>query len=192
MDLRKIRQRLGEVDWSKTIALLLGIVACSSAAWNWYHPRVVPSTSYGSTPPIPAAANLPTQELPVQRVVVLVKQEAVKALKPPPEITGNPSAQITATAAIPPSPHGGSAIAYINTSTGRSNIVYKAAPQPLFGFPSDVTTGVRYGVTTNDAYQGQLYAKWDFLRIGKAFLGVYGEVTTRPDAKAMIDASVRW
>lgn len=187
-----------QAAWKRNVKwIALGILALAliSLAVNRFWPKPAPApTTYTAAAPIPAVANVPTVELPPQRVVVLVKQEAIKKLPDlPPEIKNDPKQQITATADIPPSPNGGSAVAFINRTTGRSGIIYKAKPQPLIGFPSDITVGVRYGVTTRaPGQEGQLYGKWDFFRVGKAYLGMYGEVNTRPEAKGMIDLSMRF
>jgi hypothetical protein len=194
VEIQQIRQYLSKIDWLRTIALIAGILAACSIIWNHFYPKQTASTTYTTTAPIPAVANVPTQELPPQKVIVLVKQEAVKKLPDlPPDMKADPKQQITTTADIKPSPYGGSAVAFINTSTGRSSIIYKAKERPWLGFPSDITLGVRYGVTTRaPGQESQLYAKWDFFRIGSAYLGAYGEVSSRPEAKAMVDMSMRW
>lgn len=161
---------------------------------NHFWPKQTAPTTYQTAAPIPAVANVPTQELPPQRVVVLVKQEAIKKLPDlPPEVKADPKQQVTTTADIKPSPYGGSAVAFINTSTGKSSIIYKAKERPLIGFPQDVTIGVRYGVTTRSPGQeAQLYGRYDFVRVGSAYLGIYGEANSRPEAKGMIDLSMRF
>lgn len=176
------------------VALAFAALAIASLLANHFWPKQTAPTTYTAAAPIPAAANVPTQEIPAQRVVVLVKQEAIKKLPDlPPEIKLDPKAQITTTADIKPSPYGGSAVAFINTSTGRSSIVYKAKEMSLLGFPSDMTVGVRYGVTTRTPGQeGQVYAKWDLVRVGSAYLGIYGEANSRPEAKGMVDLSMRF
>jgi hypothetical protein len=185
-------------SWSRYWPWVIGVVALlaliSLAANHWW-PKKQADTKFGGTAPIPAVANVPVQELPPQRVIVLVKQEVVKKIKDlPDDVKNDPKKQITTTADIPPSPNGGSAIAYINTSSGVSNITYKAKPRPFMGLPNDVTVGVRYGVSTKapSGQEGQVYGKWDFFRIGSAYLGAYGEVSTQPAAKAMVDLSMRW
>ena len=178
--------------WAVGAVVLLMLLSLLA---NHYWPKKQADTKFEAVDPIPAVAKVPTQELPPQRVIVLVKQEVVKKIKDlPPDIKNDPKKQITTTADIPPSPNGGSAVAYINTSSGVSNITYKAKPRPFMGLPNDVTVGVRYGISSKapSGQEGQVYGKWDFFRVGNAYLGAYGEVSSQPAAKAMVDLSMRF
>ena len=80
----------------------------------------------------------------------------------------------------------------MNTSTGETTIVAKEKPLPLFGFPNEKEVMLRYGLSTRDAYSGNLAAKWQFLRVGNFYVGAYGEIDTRPDAKAMIEVAYKF
>src|SRR6185369_2256952 len=71
-------------------------------------------------------------------------------------------------------------------------IVAKEQPPALFGFPAVVELGLRYGLGTRNGQEGNLNARWQFLRVGNLYLGAYGEIGTQPEAKAMIDLSYRW
>lgn len=187
MDLQQIRQRLNSIDWLRTAALIFGILAACSILWNHFYPKQQAATTYSTAAPIPAAANVPTQELPPQRVIVLVKQEAIKKLPDlPPEVKNDPKAQITTTADIKPSPYGGSAVAFINTSTGRSSIVYKAKERPFFEFKRQVELYAEYGVSTRGNQQAAAGSRWTFIRTGAINWHAKGEINSAPEAKAML------
>ena len=88
-----------------------------------------------------------------------------------PAVSANPQIQITATAAIPPSPYGGTAAAFGNISTGVFGIDYTQKKRPLLGFGGKTEIGALGGVSTRGDV-AVIYAGQPIIRIGPVDIGV--------------------
>jgi hypothetical protein len=130
--------------------------------------------------------------VPGQEIVVLDKKSAAKKMQIPEALSNDDHQQITATAAVPPYEGQTNTLAVIDTSTGESKIIARQEPLSFFAFETKKEIGVRYGITVKNGMEGDVYGRWDFLRVGSIHLGVYGEVNTQGDAKAMLSAAYRW
>lgn len=175
-------------------ALALLLVMSALVVTNTCSRPPAPATSPGFKPAasLPAATKISKVVIPVKKIVALEKKAAVKKLKLKAPLATDDNQQIIATATLPPHEGKTSAAAVMDTSTGVSQIIARQEPQSLFAFENKKEIGVRYGLTTGHGLEGALYGRWDFLRIGKAHLGAYGEVNTQGDAKAMLSAAYRW
>lgn len=177
------------------ILFIVAVVAVSSAAWNWYHPRTttVTRTQYQTVGKEKVVEKIRTVKVPgPKEIVTIEKQVIVEKLVLPPSIASDPNQVITGNADVPPSQGGTSVVSVLNTVTGETEIIAKEKHLSLFGFPSDVEAGIRYGLSTDTAQQGQVYGRWNFLRVGKLYLGAYADVSTRPEARAMLDVSFKF
>lgn len=184
-----------EYDVVKIGLGLLAVAALSSAVWNWYHPKTttVTRTEYQTVEKEKIVEKIKTVKVPgPKEIVTIEKIVIVEKLKLPRTIADNPDIVITGNADLPPSVGGTSVVSTLNTATGVTEIIAKQKPLPLFGFPSDVELGARYGVSTTEIQAGNIYARWQFLRVGKVHVGAYGELGTRPEAKAMVDVSFKF
>lgn len=176
------------------ILTIIALIALCSMLWNWYHPQVktVVTTQYQTVEKEKVVEKIRTVKVPgPKEIVTIEKQVIVKKLKLPESVASNPDTVITGNADVPPSEGGTSIVSVLNTQTGETTIIAKEKPLSLFGFPSNAEAGVRYGLTTS-GQEGDIYGRWQFLRIGKVFVGTYGEITTRPEAKAMMEASFKF
>lgn len=174
------------------VFFIIAAVAASSAAWNWYHPQVktITQTEYRTVTQEKVVEKIKRVEVPgPTRIITIDKQTIADKLDIHP-ISDNE--QIISNADIPPSESGTSAVTVLNMDTGESKIIAKEKPLSLFGFPSNVEAGLRYGLATQSGQEGDLFARWQFLRVGKVYLGAYGEMTTKPEAKIMLEGSFRF
>jgi hypothetical protein len=173
---------------------IIALIALCSMLWNWYHPQVktVVTTQYQTVEKEKVVEKIRTVKVPgPQEIVTIEKQVIVEKLKLPESVANDESKVITGNADIPPSEGGTSVVSVLNTQTGETSIIAKEKPLSLFGFPSDVEAGIRYGLTTH-GQEGDIFARWQFLRVGKVKLGAYSEITTRPEAKAMLETSFKF
>lgn len=178
------------------ILIIISAVAVSSATYNWYHPQTVTvtKTEYRTQIEEKEVVKIKRVLVPGPKQIVTIEKQAIVdklGIDPVPgegkEIIAN--AEITCGKDDTPDV---SVITIMDTTTGESQIIAKEKPLSLFGFPSNIEAGLRYGLSTQTTQQGDLYARWQFLRIGKIFLGAYGEMTTMPEAKAMLEASFKF
>lgn len=199
MDLQQIKQRLSNVDWIRTGLAIVAIIAVCSALWNWYHPRTqtVTKTEYKTQTEEKVVEKIKRITVPgPERIVTIEKPVIVRELGLPQSVADDPNQQIVANAET--TTEDGdiiSSVAIMDAPPGQPatvTIIAKEKPQQLFGFPSNIEAGVRYGLSTKTAQEGNIFARWQFLRIGKVYMGAYGEITTQPNAKAMLEASFRF
>jgi hypothetical protein len=122
------------------------------------------------------------------------KQLAVKKMKLPPAVADNPAKQVTATAALKPSPGGYTVASVIDTGTGITELVVKEKPRPLFGFGGTSEIGLLGGVTTRGD-SALVFVRQDLLRIGNVHVfGAGGAGVMGGDFAwgGFVGASVRW
>lgn len=184
------------LDNKTAVALFfIAVIAVSSAAWNWFHPEVktLTRTEYREVEKEKVVVKIKTVKVPGPREIVTIeKQVIVERLSLPPDVATDDAKVITGNADIEPSESGTSVVSVLDTVTGETVLIAKEQPLSLFGFPSDLELGVRYGLSTQAIQEGNLYGRWQFLRVGKVKLGGYLEISTLPEMKAMLDASFRW
>lgn len=177
------------------VLFVVTVVAVSSATYNWYHPqtKTVTRTQYQTVEKEKVVEKIRTVRVPgPKEIVTIEKIKIVEKLVLPPSIANDPNQVVTGNADVPPSEGGTSVVSVLDISTGETTIVAKEKPLSLFGFPSDVEVGIRYGLSTDTAQQGQVYGRWSFLRVGKLYLGAYADVSTKPEARAMLDISFKF
>jgi hypothetical protein len=187
------------MNWEriKTIAAIvfgIGVFIGCMAAWDWYHQQSKPAQQdYTTAAPIPSASKIPTVNLPVKRVVALEKKAVSKKLKLPEAIANDDQKQVIATAQLPETDSTGKTdiIAVLHTENGTTELLTKQQPLSFFGFENKKAIGVRCGIST-DTREVDIYGRWDFLRTGSVHWGLYGEVNSRGDGKAMISAEYRF
>jgi hypothetical protein len=77
---------------------------------------------------------------------------------------------------------------------GKTEILAKQQPLSFFGLENRGALGCRWGYSSRAADKTELngYGNWNFLRIGAAHTGFYGEVTPTGDIKAMVGLEYRW
>lgn len=175
--------------------LLVGLILAVACyfLWTWYRPGPVISTAdYMTAHAHSSTASLNKVLLPVAAVQILPKAPSVKKLKLPAEVANDPAAQILDAVIVPPTRGGATAVTILDTETGATRTLIKEIPRPFVAFEAGTEVGARYGLSTNGAQQAAIYARRDLLRVGNVYVGLYGEASSRPEARAMIDVSLRW
>jgi hypothetical protein len=177
--------------------IVLGIIAVLAVLSAIYNFRKAPVTvtrdRYTEVPKEKAVEKIRTVTVPgPTKIVTIEKPVIAEKLDMGIDFAEDPEKQAIANADLPPSKAGYSAVAVIDMADGHTVIQAKEKPLPLFGFPSEKEIGLRYGLRSNGLQGGNVYGKWTFLRVGNLYLGAYGEIDTRPEAKAMLDLSYRF
>jgi hypothetical protein len=178
------------------LAVALGVVALlavSSAAWNWYHPQVktLTKTEYRTVTEEKKVREIKRVMVPgPERIVTIEKKVIVEKLGIDP--IPDEGVEVIANADVEPSEGGTSVVVVMDTTTGESKVIAKEKPLSLFGFPSDVEAMLRYGLTTRGGQAAELAARYQFFRVGKFRLGAYGEVSSQPEAKAMLEVAYKF
>lgn len=177
----------------RTIALAALVLAAGVYfLWQWYRPPA-PITTAGYLPAAtePVVAKLPKEDVAIEKVRVIPKTQAVKRLDLPSETVGKQE-EILAAVTIPPTKGGATAVTLIDTDTGEARTIVREKPRPLLSLESGTEIGLRYGLSTQHGQMGAIYARRDLARMGDVYLSLYGEVSTRPEARGMVEISYRW
>jgi len=101
------------------------------------------------------------------------KKLAVNKMKLPAAIADDPAKQVTATAALKPSPGGYTVAAVIDTDTGATDLVAKEKPRPLLGFGGTSEVGAIGGIT-NRGDSALVFVRQDLIRVGNVNLFAVG------------------
>ena len=212
---------LRRIDWKRTILLVLLILAVFAALWQYLMPqiRTIESTTFKRVPEIKKVKEVQRVYIkcPERGIVVLDKEQVAKKLDtdqflqvyqaapadqpdqsdqagllrlgPAPEPRG---LEVTATAEIPQCKNGAQALSVIDMNTGQSTIVVKENVAPWFQFRNDGAVGIRYGLNQHLQYVGNVYGKWDFLRVKDVFFSLGGDLETGGDAQLQVGSEYRW
>ncbi len=176
-------QRLKAWPWGRIIIIALLCVAAIVGA-IWLKKIVWPVKPVNTTPQVmqeaPQAEDIPRLEIPPpKKLVVYSRDELLRKIPQPAAVAQNPHNQFTATAAITPSPYGGTAVAYTNRSTGVSGITYTPKPRPWIEWGGSGAIGIRGGVgATGDGtgYTGTLFVRQKLITVVGKPLTATGEL----------------
>jgi hypothetical protein len=187
---------LDELKQTKTILLIIvaiiAIVAAGVAWWKDQHPSVVSKTQFVEIPQIKTVEKIKTVMVPMKEVETIVKADVSKKLNLADGITQDENKQVTCSGVVPAYEGKTDIVSVIDTKTGKSEIVAKEEALPWFEFESKKEIGARAGYGIKNSQEVDIYGRWDFLRIGKVHVGVYGEGNTAGDAKAMLNVGYKW
>jgi hypothetical protein len=174
--------------------IVLTLIACGSAVYFWYHkPPVSSQVEYVKVPEIKTVTKIQKVFVPGPGSILTVeKQVVVEKLSLPDWIKQDENKQVIATAEIAPYEGKTNAVAIMDTKTGVSEIIAKQIPLSLFGFENKKEIGIRAGVDLKGEPLTSIYGRWDFLRIGNARIGVYGEANSKGDASAQMEVGYRF
>ncbi len=175
------------------VCLLLVI----AAAVAWYsRPPVVTTEQYAPLPPIRETVKIKRVNVPGPKEIVTVeKQIVVEKLQLPETISRDANKQVIATGVVDPYEGKTNVVAVMDTAQGTSEIIAKQQPLPLLAFKNQKELGIRGGIAADKdgaGYRGDVYGRWTFLRVGGIYAAIYGEMSSRPEGKAMLDMSYRW
>jgi len=169
--------------------LIVALLAVLSMGYNFYADRFKPPASqsnYINQPEIPKAQKIEHKKIVVlSKIDVLDKEKAVEKLKINDPVKSDKAKQITATAEIPPYDGKTNVISVLDTEKGTSEIIAKQEPLSFFGFENKKRIGFDIGYCLkNQDVCGDVFAEWDFARVAKGHIGLYGEVSD--NSKAMV------
>jgi len=182
---------------TEIIVTIVAVLAVTSAVVAWYrgeHPPVASKTEYVKIPEIQTVTKIKRITVPVEKVVTLEKPVVVEKLKLSETIAKDDAKQVISTGEVASYEGKTNVVAILDTKTGESQIIAKQEPLPFIDFVNKREVGLRYGYGSASklSMEADIYGRWDFLRVGNVHLGVYGEVNTNGDGKAMISAGYRW
>lgn len=149
---------------------------------------------YSTAKPADGMKDAPTHTTPPVKLQAYDKGKATKLMGIPEIILSDPKLELIGTGKVKPSEGGYTIGAVTNTDTGKTEIITKEEPRPLFGFGGKTEVGALAGITTKGD-TALIYVKQDVLRIGSVNLGAVGGAGTvggNLAAGALIDVSVRW
>lgn len=183
---------------TKSILAVIAIVALAIAGYAVTRPpKIKIQKEYIKVPEIKIVTTIKRVKVPVKEVEVIEKEKIIEVLKEIPQaIKDDPNKQITATGVIEPHKGKTDVIATLDTQTGKTEVLAHPRPLPFAEFLNEREIGARYGISTGGQV-ADIYGRWTVGRLGKAHFALYGAVTTKttemkPEAKTMIDISVRW
>lgn len=168
----------------------LMLIAIASLVWSWYKPAEV-KTEYVTVPQIKEVVKIQRVEVPVEKIITIEKDRIIEKIKLPDWIAKDSDKQVTATGTIGAYEGETDIVSVIDVKTGEGSLSVSLKPLPFISFENDKEIGIRYGVTTK-GMQTDIYGQWDFLRIGRVHVGVYGEVNSLSQGKAMTNISYKW
>jgi len=162
----------------------------ASLAYTWLRPqKIIVEKEYVKLDPV---IKTKIVEVPIEKIKILEKSQVLKKIELPATIIENPNKQITTTGVV--GKHGAETdvVSIIDLKNGESELYAKKRPLPFFEILSEAEIGVRYGLTTyKTGQEGCIHGRYNFVRLDKFYLGVYGEGNTRPEAKVMLDITYR-
>jgi hypothetical protein len=180
------------------LVVILAVIALISAIYAWFKPAPGITPNFTPAPQMKSATNIPREAIPVKQIIVLNKKEAVKKLKLPDEIANDDTKQVLATGTIPATSETGKTdiIAAFDEKTQETKIETKEEPHSFFALENVKAIGLRYGYCFGSNYlnntEVDVYGRWDFLRVASLHAGIYAEVNSHADGKAMISVEYRW
>lgn len=180
------------LPWGKYFIYTLigmGVIAVQIFIFNRFFPAKPVVSIPTVMPEATAAAKVERIYIPGPERIYVYRQDQLPGKVPiPEEVKANKQNQFTSTAEIPKSPYGGTAVGFINMSTGKSAISYTAKERPLLGFGGKTQIGAVGGIS-NKGYASLLYLGQDIVRVGPVNVGVVGGVGTM-GAEPMIGAGI--
>ena len=171
------------------ILVIVAVIGLTSIGFNYFRPPNPVTKTEWVTPPEPKVVKTIERVMvpgPVQ-IVTIDKPVIVERLKLPDTFKNNTSLQAIAAADLQPTKAGYTVVGTLNTKTGVGGLIAKEKERSIFGLPGNLSVGTRYGLVTDGRQEAQGFIKYQPLRIGNLYLGLYGEANTKPEAKGMLE-----
>jgi hypothetical protein len=176
------------------IGLGILVLAGMGFAYKLFIYKKPATGNYTAAKPADGMANAPTHTTPPVKLQAYDKETAGKKMQIPEIILKDPKLELVGTGRVKPSPGGYTIGAVTNIETGKTEIITKEEPRPLFGWMGKSEIGALAGVSTGGD-TAIIYAKQDILRIGSVNLAAVGGVGTvggKLGAGAFVDVGFRW
>jgi hypothetical protein len=161
------------------------LLAGSSAIYAWYHKKGDIQTVYS---PPNTIEKVKTVILPCKKVQVvedmpgfMTKHPQIKDLL----VSGD---KITGEAELKPSDAGNTIISSINEE-GKTHFIVIPKQRPLLSFENNKRLGLRVGYDSEVTKTVELFGLWEFARVGNVYTGIYGELNSDKQGKAMLEVS---
>jgi len=167
------------------VIVLAGISTISG--WNKSQRSSTPVNTWVKAPAPKYITKYKTVYLPgPAQIATIEKEKIVEKQKLPDEIAKDPNKQITGVAEVPAYEGTTTVDAVFDLKTGKTDMSMIKNPVSFFGLENKIIIGGRIGYLIEDwKLRGDVYGQYNFLRMGKSHLGLYGEVSN--NSKAMID-----
>ena len=185
---------IDKVNLIRTGIGLVILIAVTSAIYGWFFraPDIRGLPVYINVPVEKEVIKIKKIPYPVSQVEVYEKERIIEKLKLPDWIKQDKDVQVIADGEVSAYKGKTSVVTYLNTKDGKANMLMKQKPLPFFSFEDEKEIGFRYGYNSSLKQDGELYGRWTFIRIGSFYSALYGEATTEPKAKAMLEVSYRF
>lgn len=160
------------------VILGVAVLILASLLYAWYSP----SSNTGTVTLAPTnkvVATMPTKEVKSAPLKIYDKKEVAKHLKVSDEVLTSPTKEITTVADVKPSPAGVTVTCVTDTATGISSVYQEVKPMSLFGLAKEFRVGAGAGYTIKGTPTIDLHAEYTFVRVGKLYGSIRGELEAR-------------
>lgn len=172
---------------------VLAVLMAGAALYSWFRPvPVIREKVFTPVPQIKEVVKIKRVAVPVEKVIVVEKEKAVKALQLPDEVAKDEKKQVIATAEVEPYEGKTDVVAVLDTGSGEATVLARRKPLPFFDVINKKEIGIRYGISSAQGQEAQVFARWTLVRVGAVYGAVYGEISQKPDAQVMAELSYRW
>jgi len=165
------------LPWKRWLTYAL-IALCSIVglifAYNRFFPQKVITATPQVAPQAKQVEDVPQIAIPgPKKLIVYKRDQIIKKIPLPAEVQNNANNQFTAAVQVPVSPYGGTATAFTNISTGKTDIVVSSKERPFFGFGGETNFVALAGVSTKgDFLLGGI--DQPIIRTGPITIGAFG------------------
>lgn len=142
-----------------------------------------PATIAGMLQATPGEAVPPSTGLTVNQDGEIIRRDGEQPV---------PGIEITSTVDVAETRNGAEVVNTIDMATGISTPYVREKSSPWFQFRNDGAIGVKYGLNQRLLNAGEVYARWDFLRMKDLYLSANGDLSTGGDARILLGAEYRW
>lgn len=170
---------------------VLGISGSIYLAWSIWGPRPPAPGQTITATPVKAIEAMPQKVITSKVRVIADPVRATEKLKIDPPFVNE---ELQTAVAVPQTRYGATSTTFLNTSTGQSRVVIRAAPAPWFRLERGNSIGAGVGINRDGRYATIDYQR-DILSVkGIVLAGKVGvtSYTDKTDARAEVRAEYRW
>lgn len=176
--------------------IIICLCAIASSIYFWHKgntTNVVSKTEFLTGKEIPKVSKVKEQPVKIEKIMVKDKAEVAKILPALPEtVVKDPNKQVTATTTIQPTENKTSVVSITDIQTGDTELLVKEEKASFFALENKKELGIRAGINSSGLIQSDIFGRWQVVRTGNLHWGIYGEVNSRGEGKAMLEATYRW
>jgi hypothetical protein len=170
--------------WLIIAAIVLAVITAGLIYYKLFVYHAVPLGNPQVAAEAPKAVDIPKLEIPPPRTLTVYKRdELLRKIPVAPEVANNPQNQFTAAVTTPAAPYGGTAVAFTNTTTGKSGVSFTPKTRPWYGFGGTTEVGLGVDLSTRAGEVGVGELRQDVVRLWGAQVVGKGEVRVAPQAK---------